>query len=170
MRRSSTLLAVAAKLGKRSFSPPEYDRCVERWLIEEERAGRGRNAALQRIPNSEQIIHYCESWAEATRRAGLDPPSGEAGRRRGCPVPDAIAYHFAERGVLPTRKDLFKFAEEMDFALAASRGRWHGWIILGVERIKEIPQLPTPPPYGSRPPSNSGSSGSTSARPCRSTF
>jgi hypothetical protein len=147
------LRAIAGKLTRRSYATHEYDRFLERWRVEEERAGRGSNAALERMPNSDQIITYCGSWANAMRLAGLEPPDENDGRQQGCPVPDAIAYHFAQRGYLPTRKQLEKFATDQSFSLAAiSRTRWHTWLDRGLDRIADFPDLPDPAPYGTPAP------------------
>ena len=105
------------------------------------------------MPNSDQIIHHCGNWANAMRLAGLTPPTESRERRKGCPVPDAIAYYDSQRGCLPTRKQLDRFAADVGFSLALVRGKgWHEWIALGRERIADFPQLPAPPPYGSPEP------------------
>jgi hypothetical protein len=83
--------------------------------------------------------------------AGLKPPSVAPRRKpRGCPVPDAMTYFFAQNGWLPTRKQLEGFAETEGFSLAAVRGQPRAaWIAAAIERAADFAELPPPLPYRS---------------------
>jgi len=147
-----SLRAMAQRLGRKRFSTPEYEREFALWRVEEQRAHRGA-AFEERMLNSEQIITAFGSWTRAVLAAGLEPPVEQRLQQKGLPVADAIACFYAQRGFLPTRKELFDFSQTSDFSLASQKNKgWHGYLDEGIRRIADFPQLPAPPAYGTKEP------------------
>lgn len=144
-----SLLLIASWLDVGTLAPDRYrEGCEERMT----KAGRAERRALeQHILTVGQIVHAVGSWDNGLELAGLQPRQSQGLQgRAAAPVPDAIAAYFGWAGCLPTRKQLYEFARDSSFALAALRGRpWREWITAGTQRIAEL-RLPPPPPYGTR--------------------
>lgn len=149
------MLIEAAKLDPplRTLNPEQYGARTERLLERERGSGRGTFRAHRAIPTAEQIKKAFGSWEEGLRIAGLDPlRGGQTSRHTALPVPDAIAYFYAQRGALPTKRQLDLFAAEEAFALASTRGTaWTEWLAAGIKRIQDFRELPPPPRYGTTP-------------------
>jgi hypothetical protein len=141
---------VAGLLAKEKLSGNEYEQKVEELRRRDEVAGRSSDHVRRAFPSRDQIAEVCGSWEAGCELAGLEAGQRHSHRPPALPLPEAVAYFYAQKGFLPPYKTLDGFARERDFSIASRQGKpWAQWIERGIERIQEL-ELPAPPPYGER--------------------
>jgi predicted transcriptional regulator len=162
---------VADFAGLTSFPPSTYDVYREDLIRDERRRRRSGDELARRIPTSDQIIRVylrqsgeseagtpeehaspesrVEAWNRALTEHGLDPQPVESYQQRAVRVPEAIKRFYEKTGLLPSKKQLSKFARYFQFSVQDWKGPWPDGLDAGREAIKAA-GFDDPPPYRPR--------------------
>lgn len=90
-----------------------------------------------------------EAWNRALTKHGLDPQPVESYQQRAVRTPEAIKRFYEKTGLLPSKKQLAKFARYFQFSVQDWKGPWPEALDAGREAIKAT-GLDDPPPYRPR--------------------
>ena len=89
------------------------------------------------------------AWNRALTEHGLDPQPVLAYQQRAVRVPEAIKRFYEKTDLLPSKKQLSKFAKYFQFSVQDWKGPWPDGLDAGREAIKAA-GLDDPPPYRPR--------------------
>lgn len=116
----AALRTVALRLGLKTLGVADY--CVERERILEEARRAVRHEGEPLLPTESQILRIAGSWDEALRIAGLERRQRDD--HKGVSVVEALEWALESMGALPTRRELFAFAEANGFSVAWKKTAW----------------------------------------------
>jgi len=90
-----------------------------------------------------------EAWNRALTEHGLDPQPVESYQQRAVRTTEAIKRFYEKTGLLPSKKQLSKFAKYFQFSVQDWKGPWPEGLDAGREAIKAA-GFDDPPPYRPR--------------------
>lgn len=110
----TALAIIAARLGRRTLRPDDYQAAREELLAKARRAH--REALERRLPTVGQVSWF-GPWDDLLELAGLEHRANDTNQIRSVPVEDAVERFLIAQGYLPGRKEMQRFARECGFSL-----------------------------------------------------
>lgn len=136
--------------GVTTFTPSRYDLIVDALIRADRRRHRNGGDLAQRLPSSEQILRFYEGdWNRALVTHGLDLQPVASYQTRAVRTPEAIRRFYEKTGLLPSKKQLTKFACYFQFSLEDWKQPWPEALDAGRAAIRGV-GLADPPPYRPR--------------------
>lgn len=147
-----SVLRVAHHLGRPPRNVLDYEAGRHQLLSDDRFRSRGTEHLDRVLIPGELLVATFGSFEAVLELAQL-PTSEQPPPAAGLSIPDAIAYFYAQTGVLPKKNTLDARMASDRISLASPKGKdWKNeWVSEGLERIAAFPQLPPPPPYGTEP-------------------
>lgn len=136
--------------GVTTFTQSRYDLIIDALIRADRRRHRNGVDLAKRLPSSEQILRFYEGdWNRALLAHGLDPQPVVSYQMRAVRTPEAIRRFYETTGLLPSKKQLTKFARYFQFSLEDWKTPWPEALDAGRIVIRDA-GLATPPPYRPR--------------------